>query len=106
MSNRPFRLIVGSLGLIGILAGPCAAQDSTASTDAPAFDPCAEYYGCIEYGPWPPRSVTDARTVTQPRTAAEDTARRGFEGRPDQPTVIARPAAVDRFTEGARRALP
>jgi hypothetical protein len=59
--DRPLSLVLCSLVLAGALAGPGVAQDADAGTDLARTEQCAEYYGCIDYGPWQTQPTTPSR---------------------------------------------
>lgn len=84
---------VTALALIGADTAPAMAQEVwdwqavTVQTD-----PCGEYHGCMNYGPWPPRPARKAG-MEGPAEVAKAT--RGQSG-------SARPVAAETETEIVR----
>jgi|GEM_PF-4675468 len=86
------------------LAAPSAAEDAQAEGTPPA-DPCAEYYGCIDYKPWSPRPESDQSAGAGREERAAAAAGRSKAAVSEQPTVVAAPGRAD-LAPDAMRLVP
>jgi hypothetical protein len=57
---KPYESALVTFLLAATAAVPCGAQETSFPPELSASDPCAEYFGCLEYG---------TLTETQARTA-------------------------------------
>lgn len=101
--NRPLLLILSSVALAVALVKPSAAQDADGGADVARTEQCGEYYGCIDYGPWPPRRPNDAKhanSKAQPGPAEPATGE-SRETSAGQSAAVAQPGPINRFVRGS-----
>jgi hypothetical protein len=77
--------------LAAALAGPAAAQTGDPA-DLARLEQCGEYYGCIDYGPWPPRRPADARKLTD---ADQSRSRSPEQSDAEAPALASGPGRAD-----------
>jgi hypothetical protein len=99
--SRPVLLILASAALAVALVKPSAAQDANGGADVARTEQCGEYYGCIDYGPWPPRRPNDAEHASEAQPGPADPAASESREMAGQSAAVAQPGPINRLVQGS-----